>query len=101
MSGTLIDLIIQIVAGVIGGYGAGATLKNYTLGAVGNTIAGAIGGVVGVQLLAQVIPALASTAGNVDAGVLVGQVIGGGVCGAIFTILAGVTKWIVVPPKST
>jgi hypothetical protein len=47
MSGTLINLIIQIIAGVIGGHAAGATLKNYTLGAVGNTIAGAIGGAVG------------------------------------------------------
>jgi hypothetical protein len=46
-------------------------------------------------------PALASTAGNVDAGALVGQVIGGCVGGAIFAILAGLTKWMVVPPKST
>src|ERR1700682_6181611 len=44
MSGILIDLIIQIVAGVIGAHAAGATLKNCTLGTVGNTIAGAIGG---------------------------------------------------------
>ncbi len=101
MSGTFIDLIIQIVAGVIGGYAAGATLKNCTLGAIGNTIAGAIGGVGGVQLLAQMVPALASTAGNVDASALVGQVIGGCVGGAIFAILAGLTKWMVVPPKST
>jgi uncharacterized membrane protein YeaQ/YmgE (transglycosylase-associated protein family) len=101
MSGTLIDLIIQIVAGVIGGHAAGATLKNCTLGAIGNTIAGAIGGVAGVQLLTQVIPALANTAGNVDVGALVGQVVGGGGGGAIFAVLAGLTKWMVVPPKST
>jgi hypothetical protein len=101
MSGTLIDLIIQIVAGVIGGHAAGATLKNCTLGAIGNTIAGAIGGVAGVQLLAQVIPALANTAGNVDVGALVGQIIGGAGGGAVFAVLAGLTKWMVVPPKST
>ena len=40
MSGTLINLIIQIIAGVVGA-AAGAALKNYTLGAIGNTIAGA------------------------------------------------------------
>ena len=40
MSGTLINLIIQIIAGVVGGYAAGATLKNYTFGTIGNTIAG-------------------------------------------------------------
>jgi hypothetical protein len=101
MSGTLIDLIIQIVAGVIGGHAAGATLKNWTLGAIGNTIAGAIGGVAGVQLLAQLMPGLANTTGNVDVGTLVGQIIGGGVSGAIFAVLAGLTKWMVVPPKST
>jgi uncharacterized membrane protein YeaQ/YmgE (transglycosylase-associated protein family) len=97
MSGTLIDLIIQIIAGVVGGHAAGATLKNYTFGVIGNTIAGAIGGVVGGQFLQQLVPALA----NVDIGALIGQVGVGVVCGAILTVLAGVTKWIVVPPKST
>ncbi len=31
MSGTLINLIIQIIAGIVGGHAAGATLKNFTL----------------------------------------------------------------------
>ena len=66
MSGALINLIIQIIAGVIGGHAAGATLKNYTLGAVGNTIAGAVGGIIGGQLLQELVPALASATGNVD-----------------------------------
>jgi uncharacterized membrane protein YeaQ/YmgE (transglycosylase-associated protein family) len=101
MSGTLMDLIIQIIAGVIGGYAAGAMIKDCTLGAIGNTIAGAIGGVVGGLLLQEVVPALASAAGNVDIGALVGQVIGGGVGGFLLTVAAGVMKWMVVPPKST
>jgi uncharacterized membrane protein YeaQ/YmgE (transglycosylase-associated protein family) len=100
MSGTLIDLIIQIVAGVIGGHIAGATVKTCTLGAIGNTIAGAIGGIGGVRLLQELIPAMANTAGNVDVGALVGQIIGGAAGGAILTILAGVTVWMVTPPKS-
>jgi hypothetical protein len=97
MSGTLIDLIIQIIAGAIGGYAAGATLKNLTLGAIGNAITGAVGGIAGGQVLAQMVPALA--AGHVDIGALIGQIIGGGAGGAILTILAGVTKWMVVPPR--
>lgn len=40
MSGTLVNLIIQLVAGIIGGNAAGASFKNYDLGALGNTIAG-------------------------------------------------------------
>jgi len=101
MPGTLTNLIIQIIAGVVGGHAAGATLKNYTLGAVGNTIAGAIGGAVGGQLLQELAPALAGAAGNVDIGALIGQIVGGGAGGAILTVLAGVMKWMVVPPKST
>jgi uncharacterized membrane protein YeaQ/YmgE (transglycosylase-associated protein family) len=101
MSGTLINLIIQIIAGVVGGHAAGATLKDFTLGRIGNTIAGAIGGAAGGSLLQEMIPTLASAASNVDIMALIGQVIGGGVGGAILTVLAGVTKWTVVPPKST
>lgn len=101
MSGTVVNLIIQIVAGVIGGHAAGAVLKNYTLGAIGNTIAGAIGGAAGGQLLQELVPALANAAGTVDVVELIGRVVGGGAGGAILTVLAGVTKMIVVPPKST
>jgi hypothetical protein len=87
--------------GCSGGHAAGAPVKDYTLGTVGNTIAGAIGGVVGGQLLQELVPALASAASNVDIGALIGQIVGGGAGGAILTVLAGVTKFIVVPPKST
>jgi uncharacterized membrane protein YeaQ/YmgE (transglycosylase-associated protein family) len=62
MSGTLINLIIQIIAGVLGGHAAGATAKDYTLGAIGNTIAGGVGGAIGGQLLQQLVPTLASAA---------------------------------------
>jgi hypothetical protein len=42
MSGTLINLIIQIVAGALGGNAAGAASKDLSLGTAGNTIAGAM-----------------------------------------------------------
>ena len=46
MSGMLINLIIQIVAGAVGGNVAGGAAKNIDhLGTIGNTIAGALGGV--------------------------------------------------------
>jgi len=59
MSGTILNLIIQLVAGAIGGNAAGAALKDYNLGTLGNTIAGAIGGGLGGQLLQGLFPALA------------------------------------------
>jgi len=73
MSGTLMNLIVQIIAGAIGGNGAGAALKHLNLGTLGNTIAGAIGGGAGGQLLSALIPALAGAAGTTDIGALVGQ----------------------------
>src|SRR5262249_3844454 len=60
----IVNLIIQLVAGVVGGNAAGAALKDYNLGGVGNTIAGAIGGVGGGQLLQALIPAIAAAAGG-------------------------------------
>ena len=41
MSATIINLIIQLIAGAIGGNAAGAISKDVSLGTGGNTIAGA------------------------------------------------------------
>jgi hypothetical protein len=41
MSATIINIIIQLIAGAVGGNAAGAGLKDYNLGTLGNTIAGA------------------------------------------------------------
>jgi hypothetical protein len=93
MSGAIVNLIIQLVAGAIGGNGAGSALKNYSLGGLGNTIAGAIGGVGGGQALQALIPALAgATGGGLDPGSIIGQVVGGGASGAILTIIIGLVK---------
>lgn len=88
----LINLIIQVVAGAIGGYAVGAGVKDINLGTLGNTVAGAIGGGVGGQVLQAFIPALALAAGHIDVGSLIGQVVGGGVAGAILTAIIGVLK---------
>jgi hypothetical protein len=94
MSSTLITLIIQLVTGVIGGNAAGSAVKDYNLGGLGNTIAGAVGGVGGGQLLQALIPAIAGAAGggSLDIGAIIGQIVGGGAGGAILTIIAGLVK---------
>jgi hypothetical protein len=51
MSATIINVIVQIVTGIIGGHAAGAGVKNASLGTTGNTIAGGIGGLASGQLL--------------------------------------------------
>jgi hypothetical protein len=92
MSATLINLIIQLVAGAVGGNAVGAGLKNANLGTFGNTVAGALGGAGGGTLLTALLPLLQGTAGSVDIGALVGQAVGGGVAGAILTAIVGIIK---------
>ena len=90
----LLPLIIELVSGAVGGNIAGGLLKNLSLGPVGNSIAGIVGGGIGGQLLAMVIPALQSAAagGGLDLGSIVGQVAGGGVGGAVVMIIVGLIK---------
>lgn len=92
MSATMINLIIQIIAGALGGNAAGATMKNLDLGTLGNTIAGALGGAGGGTLLTALLPVLQGAADNVDIGALLGQAVGGGVAGAVVTAIVGLVK---------
>jgi hypothetical protein len=97
----IIGIIIQIIAGAIGGNAAGAAAKNYSLGAAGNTIAGGVGGLILTQVLAAMgigEPGMATAegaapgAGGLDVGALIGQLVGGGAGGAVLTLIAGVVK---------
>ena len=90
MSETIINLIIQLIAGAAGGNALGAAMKNMSIGTTGNTIAGAIGGVGGGWILQAVLPMLQG--GNVDIGSIVGQLVGGGVGGAVLTAIVAVIK---------
>jgi uncharacterized membrane protein YeaQ/YmgE (transglycosylase-associated protein family) len=56
MSGILVNLIIQLISGAVGGNVVAAAAKNIDLGTLGNTIAGAIGGGVGGQILGMLLP---------------------------------------------
>ena len=62
------------------------------IGTAGNTIAGAIGGGVGGQILTALLPILSNAAGSVDVGTLLGQAVGGGVAGAVVTAVVGLIK---------
>jgi hypothetical protein len=93
LSATIINIIIQIIAGIIGGNATGSGMKNLSLGAAGNTIAGALGGLGGGQLLELIIPALQGAAGGgPDLGSVIGQLVGGGAGGAILTAIIGAIK---------
>lgn len=78
------SLLVQVVAGAVGGAGTGAAAKQYSLGTIGNVIAGAVGGGITGQLIG-------SFAGQMIEG-WVGDIAGGAIGGIILTLIAGVIK---------
>lgn len=92
MSGMLVNLIIQVIAGAFGGIVAGAVMKDYSLGTTGNTIAGAVGGGVGGYILQLLVPSLQNAASALDWGAFLGLVAGSTLAGAILTLVAAVVK---------
>ena len=91
MSGLLINLIIQIISGAVGGNVAAGAAKNIDLGAIGNTI-GVQSAVAPGGSSACSSPVLANTASTQDIGSIIGQVAGGGVAGAVLTAIVGTLK---------
>jgi predicted CDP-diglyceride synthetase/phosphatidate cytidylyltransferase len=84
----IVALIIWLIGGVAGGNATGELLKgNYDLGP-GNTVTGAIGGVIGVQILQTLIPALR----GFDFAPILGQVIAAAASGAVLTVIAAAVK---------
>ncbi len=78
------SLIISLVSGAVGGNVAGAVLKKFNLGLLGNSLAGIVGGGVGGQLLGML------GAGGLDG--IVGSVASGGVGGAVVLAVVGAIK---------
>lgn len=87
-------LIIQLISGAAGGNLGGVLLKNLSLGTLGNTIAGVVGGGLGSQILGGLLGPAASvaTGGDIDVGAILQQVAGGGVGGAAVMMLVGLLK---------
>lgn len=96
----LTAIIVSLIGGGLGGNGVAAVSKKVSLGPVGNTISGAIGGWLGVWL-AGLVPGLSglvttatdvAAAGGFDFGTLLGQGAVGLVGGGLLTAIAGGIK---------
>jgi hypothetical protein len=95
MWGGIVGLIIQLISGAVGGNIAGAALKQYNLGTLGNSIAGVIGGGVGAQILGALLgggTGAEAAAGDLDIGSIIGQVVSGGVGGGILMVIVGMIR---------
>lgn len=80
------ETIIGLLSGAVGGNAVGAALKNLSLGPIGNTIAGIVGGGAGATILGMLGAdpgAAAEAAGAVEAGGGVGNILSGIAGGAV------------------
>ena len=84
------QIAIQIISGAIGGNAVGAAKPDLSLGTLGNTIAGLIGGLGGGTLLSGLLGGAAG--GGLDLGSIVSQAAGGGVGGLVLTAVVGLVK---------
>lgn len=84
---TWLPLIIQLVAGAIGGNIAGSAMKNRSLGATGNSVAGAVGGGLLGQLLNLLGLGGVAPGGGLDIASILTAVLGGGAGGGVLMAL--------------
>ncbi|MDY7067930.1 hypothetical protein PsexTeo8_44250 [Pseudomonas extremaustralis] len=84
----LINLLVQIISGAVGGNIVGMTKQS--LGTGLNTFLGGIGGLV----LGQIVAALTGTSGGeaLDVAAVGGNIVGGGVGGLVLTWVVGFIK---------
>jgi hypothetical protein len=89
----LTALIIQLIAGALGGNAIGNVAKDVNLGPVGNSIAGALGGGIGGQLLNSILGiGGAAAASGLDIGSIVSAFLTGGVSGGLTALVVGYLK---------
>lgn len=93
----LLSLIISLVSGAVGGNLAGAALSQKNLGALGNTIAGLIGGGAGDFILKALgvigtAAAASQAGGTTDLSQILASIGAGGGGGAILTAIIALIK---------
>jgi hypothetical protein len=82
------QLVIHMVSGVIGGHASASLTREGSLGAVGNTIVGAIGGGIGGHLLSGFVGAGAAAATTgLDFATLLTGFLTGGISGGVTVLV--------------
>ena len=88
----IVSLIIELISGAVGGNVAGAAMKENSLGTLGNSIAGIVGGGAGGMILQSIMGGNAAPGGSMDLTSILSNVAGGGVGGAILMAIIGIIK---------
>ena len=87
---SMLPLIINLVSGAVGGNLAGTLMKNLSLGTLGNSVVGIIGGGAGGALLNTL--GIDVGAGGTDIAGIIGNIASGGVGGGILMAIIGIFK---------
>jgi hypothetical protein len=88
------QILINLIAGALGGVGVGKSSPSFDLGMIGNIVSGLVGGGVLGQIVTALLPSImaAAQSGDLSIGGIVSQAVAGGAGGAILTALIGAIK---------
>jgi uncharacterized membrane protein YeaQ/YmgE (transglycosylase-associated protein family) len=86
----IINLIISLVSGAVGGNAAGAVMKDKSLGTTGNSVAGILGGGIGGAILQAL--GLGGEGGTVDLASILQSIASGGVGGGVLLAIVSAVK---------
>lgn len=86
----IVAIIIQLLSGAAGGNIAGSLMKKFSLGTIGNSIVGILGGGIGGQILGAL--GVGAGGGGTDLAGIIGSIAGGGVGGGVLMAIIGLIK---------
>ena len=96
MWGGMAGLVLQLIAGAVGGSVIGTTIKRYDLGMIGNLLVGIVGGGIGAQIIGALVGAGGASEivgpNGFDFGTLIAQFAAGGFGGGALVVAAGLVK---------
>ena len=88
----LLPWIIRLAGGAVGGNLVGGIFKNLSLGKLGNSLAGILGGGLGAQLLGMLGMDGAAPSGSMDLGSILGNLGASGAGGGVLMAVIGMVK---------
>jgi len=90
----MVQILINLIAGALGGAAIGKSSPTFDLGTVGNIISGLVGGGVLGQIATLALPSIlaAAQSGNLSVGGVISQLVAGSAGGAILTAIIGAIK---------
>jgi hypothetical protein len=96
MTWTVANLVIQLIAGILGGHAAAALVKEHSFGWLGHTVAGAAGGAFSGYFLQTLAATVVTASGSlnqptvVENGIIQG--LAGLVAGGVVMLVVGLAK---------